>query len=71
MFDGHLRDPVWAAIFAAAATMAYVYFKAHINNEKIYKTSTYAKPASLVALLVYFIVSQGVGSREPLLSEPF
>jgi len=28
--------------------------------------STYAKPAALVAILVYFIVSNGIGKRETI-----
>jgi hypothetical protein len=66
-----LRDPMWAAAFAAAATAAYIYGKAHINNEGKLPVSAYAKPASLVALLVYFIVSNGTGTKEAISTEPF
>jgi len=33
--------------------------------------SEYAKPAVLVAILVYFIVAQGSGHRESVSLEPF
>lgn len=66
-----LRDPMWAALFAAAVTAAYIHIKAHMNNEGKLPVSSYAKPASLVALLVYFIVSSGTGTTESILKEPF
>ena len=53
-----------------AAVVAYVYVKSKMNNEKI-KNSEYFKPGFLVAILVYFIVSQGQGSHESRLSEPY
>jgi hypothetical protein len=71
MLSDYLRDPAWAALFAAAVTIAYIYAKAHMNNEGQPKTSTFAKPASLVALLTYFIVSQGVATRESIMTDPF
>ena len=67
----YLRNPMWAALFAAAVTVAYVYIKAHINNEGVPKTSAFAKPAALVAILVYFIVDNGVATRESISAEPF
>ena len=33
--------------------------------------SAYVKPAILVAILVYFIVANGVAQRETISSEPF
>jgi hypothetical protein len=71
MLSDYLRDPAWAALFAAAVTISYIYAKSHMNNEGQPKTSTFAKPASLVALLVYFIVSQGVATKESILTDPF
>jgi len=67
----YLRDPMWAALFAAAVTVAYIYAKAHINNEGVPKTSTFAKPSALIAILVYFIVDSGIAGREVISSEPF
>jgi hypothetical protein len=72
MFDDHtFRNPVMAAAIAAAAVVAYVYAKAHMNGQKVVQNSEYAKPAFLVAILVYFIVHQGNAHRETLVAEPF
>jgi hypothetical protein len=65
-----LKDPLWAAVFAAAATAGYVYVKNQMNTGEKLQLSAYAKPACLVALLVYFIVFSG-SSREKLSTEPF
>jgi hypothetical protein len=66
----HLKDPMWAALFAAAATAVYVHIKNQMNSGDKLALSAYAKPASLVALLVYFIVYSG-SSREKISTEPF
>lgn len=68
--DHFLRDPLSASAIAAGATMAYIYLKSTMNKEKL-SNSAYFKPAFLVGLLVYFIVSQGIGSKETISSEPF
>ena len=68
--DHYFREPMSAAAIAAAATIAYIHVKATMNKEKL-ANSAYFKPAFLVGLLVYFIVSQGVGSRETISTEPF
>jgi tryptophan-rich sensory protein len=65
-----LKDPVWAALFAAVATAGYIYVKNQMNAGEELPMSAYAKPAVLVALLVYFIVYSG-SSRETISSEPF
>ncbi len=65
-----LRDPLWAALFAAVATAGYVYVKNQMNAGEELPMSAYAKPAALVALLVYFIVYNG-SSRETISAEPF
>jgi hypothetical protein len=67
----YLRDPVWAALFAGAVTAAYIHIKANMNNEGQLPLSSYMKPGSLVALLVYFIVQQGTAAKESILSDPF
>ena len=69
--DQYVRDPASAAVIAAAVTMAYVYFKGKMNGEAKQKNSEYFKPAFLVGLLVYFIVSQGQGSHDAVSKEPF
>lgn len=69
--ESYLREPFGAAVFAAGATIAYVYGKAKMNNEGPTKNSDLFKPAFLVALLVYFIVSQISGSHETMSKEPF
>jgi hypothetical protein len=68
--EQYFREPFSAAVIAMGAVVVYVYVKSKMNNEKI-KNSEYFKPAFLVALLVYFIVSQGQGSHEARLSEPY
>jgi len=65
-----LKDPMWAALFAAAVTAVYIHVKNQMNGGPKLELSAYAKPASLVALLVYFIVNTG-SSREHISTEPF
>lgn len=69
--EHYFQEPASAAIIAAAVTMGYVFIRSKMNgNEKI-KNSEYFKPAFLVGLLVYFIVSQGQGSHGQPTKEPF
>jgi ABC-type tungstate transport system substrate-binding protein len=68
--DQYFREPLSSAVIAAGVVAAYVYFKSKMNNETI-KNSDYFKPAFLVGILVYFIVSQGQGESGPVLREPF
>jgi len=67
----YLREPLSAAIFAGIATAGYIHVKGKMNNEGQLKSSQYIKPAFLVALLVYFIVSSGSATREKISTEPF
>jgi len=69
--DQYFREPMSAGVIAAAVVVAYVYLKSKMNNEEKLKNSDYFKPAFLVGLLVYFIVSQGQGDSGPVLKEPF
>lgn len=69
--DQYFREPFSAAMIAAAVVVGYIYIRAHMNNEEKLKNSDYFKPAFLVGLLVYFIVSQGQGDSGPVLREPF
>ena len=69
--DHYFREPMSAAAIAAGIVMAYVYVKSKMNNEGKMKNSDYFKPAFLVGILVYFIVSQGQGESGPILKEPF
>ena len=66
----YLREPMFAALFAAAVTIGYVYMKAKLNKTEV-RTSDYTKPAVLVAVLVYFVVSSGIATRETISTEPF
>ena len=67
----YLRDPVSAALVAAGITAAYIHIKAQLNNEGKLELNKYTKPAILNAILVYFIVANGVGQREAISNEPF
>ena len=67
----HLRDPVSAALIAAGLTAGYIHLKAYINNEGKLELNKYTKPAVLNAILVFFIVSGGIGQRETISTEPF
>lgn len=69
--DEYLRDPTSAAIIAGGITALYIHGKARLNNEGTLTTSAYAKPAALVAILVYFIISNGIGKRETISTDPF
>lgn len=67
----YLRDPISASLVAAIITAAYIHAKAQLNNEGPLELSKYTKPAILNAILVYFIVANGIGQREMISSEPF
>ena len=69
--DTYFREPFSAALIAAAIVVGYVFVKGRMNNEEKLKNSDYFKPAFLVGILVYFIVSQGQGDSGPVLREPF
>ncbi len=69
--DQYFREPFSAAVISAAIVAAYVFIKGKMNNEGKTKNSDYFKPAFLVALLVYFVVSQGQGDSGPVMKEPF
>ena len=70
-FEDYLRDPAWAGIIAGVITAGYIHFKAKINNEGKLPVSAYTKPAALTAILVYFIVTNGLGKKETISTEPF
>ena len=67
----YLRDPVSAALIAGAITAGYIHVKAQLNNEGKLELNKYTKPAVLNAILVYFIVANGLGQRETIYREPF
>jgi hypothetical protein len=69
--DEYLREPGSAAIIAAGITAMYIHGKARLNDEGPLTTSSYAKPAALIGILVYFIVSNGLGKRETISTDPF
>jgi len=72
--DKFMRNPLNAALFAAAVTAAAIYFTLPQNNEKEkkpVKNSTYTKPALFVGVLVYFIVYYGNAKFETISKEPF
>jgi len=53
------------------ATIGYMHGKAKLNNEAPPQNSECMKPALLVGMLVYFIVSTGVNAKETISLEPF
>jgi hypothetical protein len=65
-----LKDPLAAAVFAALVTAAYIYVRNQMNSGDKLPVSAFAKPAALVALLVYFIVYSG-SQREKISTDPF
>lgn len=67
----YLRDPMSAALIAGAITAGYIHVKAQLNNEGKLELNKYTKPAMLNAILVFFIVSGGIGQRESISTEPF
>ena len=67
----YLCDPMYAALIAGAITAGYIHLKAHLNNEGKLELNKYTKPAALNAILVFFIVSGGIGQRETISTEPF
>ena len=67
----HLRDPVSAALIAAGITATYIHLKAYLNNEGKLELNKYTKPAVLNAILVFVIVSGGLGKKEVISNEPF
>lgn len=67
----YLRDPMSAALIAAGITAAYIHLKAQLNNEGKLELNKYTKPAALNAILVYFIVANGLAQREAISTEPF
>ena len=70
-FEDYLRDPAWAGLIAGFITAGYIHFKAKLNNEGPRELVEYTKPAALVAILVYVIVSNGLGQKEQISLEPF
>ena len=67
----YLRDPISAAMIAAGITAGYIHFKAYLNNEGKLELNKYTKPAVLNAILVFFIISGGLGKKEAISTEPF
>ena len=67
----YLRDPMSAALIAAVITAGYIHVKAQLNNEGKLELNKYAKPAALNAILVFFIVSNGIGQKEAISNDPF
>jgi hypothetical protein len=66
-----LKDPFGAGLIAACATAGYIHFKAQMNNEGKLELSSYTKPSILNAILVYFIVSAGIGAKEKISADPY
>ena len=67
----YLRNPNSAAVIAAAITIGYIHLRAKLNNEPVPQSSTYIKPAILNGIMVYFIISGGIGERETISTDPF
>ena len=65
----HRADPAWCRGDFFLEDLGSTH-GTELNKEKL-PNSAYFKPAFLVALLVYFIVSQGNASHESISSDPF
>ena len=70
-YSDYFKDPFYASLIGALLTAAYLYIKQIVNKEAPLKVSEYVKPAVLNAILVYVIVSNGIGAKEQILREPF
>ena len=66
-----LRDPIGASLFAAIVTAGYIHMKSRMNNEGKLETSAYVKPALLNAIMVYMIITNGIGGRETISADPY
>ena len=69
--SNYLRDPVSAALIGAGLTAGYIHLKAYLNNEGKLELNKYTKPATLNAILVFFIFSGALGKREIISTQPF
>jgi uncharacterized membrane protein YphA (DoxX/SURF4 family) len=69
--EQYFQEPTSAAVIAAAVTVGYVFIRSKMNGDGKIKNSDYFKPAFLVGLLVYFIVSQGQGSHGTVSKDPY
>lgn len=69
--DKYFREPLSAAAIASAITAGYIFFKGKMNGQGKLKNSDMMKPAFLVGLLVYFIISQGVGQGDAVSKDPY
>ena len=67
----YLREPMSAALIAGLITAAYIHLKAYLNNEGKLELNKYTKPAALNAILVFFIISGGLGKQESISKDPF
>lgn len=69
--EQYLKEPIYAGLFGAVMTVLYIQAKARINNEVPPSNSMCMKPAVLVGILVYYIVSSGVAAKETISSDPY
>jgi len=69
--EQYFQEPSSAAAIAAVVTIGYIYISSKMNGEGKIKNSDYFKPAFLVALLVFFVVSQGQGSHGSVSKDPY
>lgn len=54
-----LRQPIYAAVIAAFATVVFIHLMLKVRGEEARKNSVYFKPAFLNGILVYAIVHFG------------
>ena len=69
--EQYLKEPIYAGLFGSIVTIIYMHTKARINNEVPPSNSMCFKPAVLVGILVYYIVSMGVAAKETISSDPY
>ena len=70
-FATRLRDPLFAACVAACITGVWVYVHSAKAPDQPLKSSVYMRPAALVGILVYAIISLGIGAKEEISNDKF
>ena len=71
MLGDVLKNPFYAALFGAIATMIYIYGVTILNREPPPRNADMIKPAILNALLTGMVVFLGTSQPEEIYQTPF